>query len=82
MSTEAQDILPLEPDATSSAVEEVPPEVIEEGPPPKTIDEIIAETEANAARIREEQAATAARIAEARAALDAANAAALVLIDG
>lgn len=55
----------------------MPPE-IEESPPSKTLDEIIAETEANAARVRAEQAETAARIAEARAALEAANAAALL----
>ncbi len=55
----------------------MPPE-FEEAPPSKTLDEIIAETEANAARIRAQQAETAARIAEARAALDAANAAALL----
>jgi hypothetical protein len=57
----------------------MPPE-IEEAPPSKTLEEIIAETEANAARVRAEQAATEARIAEARAALDAANAAALATI--
>lgn len=55
----------------------MPPE-FEESPPSKSLDEIIAETEANAARVRAEQAETAARIAEARAALDAANAAAMV----
>jgi hypothetical protein len=59
----------------------MPPE-IEESPPSKTLDEIIAETESNAARIRTEQAETAARIAEARAALDAANAAAMAMNDG
>ena len=56
----------------------MPPDIEETAPPLPTLAEIIAETEANAARVRSEQAATEARLAEARAALDAANAAALL----